>query len=188
MKIIAFIAAILSAATVATLTFTTVPAIQKQAADNSAAIERNATEIEKNAGDIKDVNENVTSVDNSVDGLNTRLETLEGIKLYQHNIVITKGVTDSISVTILNKTNTKINTLTNLYNSLKSFAESKTTALNASGFVTDNSNIFYVWAIASNPNINNTVFVELCDNSERKTKVIDNTYTINDITLVKILL
>lgn len=89
MKIIAFIAAILSAATVATLAFTTVPSIQKQAADNAEKIEQIESAVEN-------------------------IPTEEKI-LYRHDVTISKTA-DSIMVylTIYGYSNEKINTLDKL--------------------------------------------------------------------------
>lgn len=116
LKVLAAVLAVLSAIISISIYTATLPAVQKQAADNAAA-------IEQNAADIKDVDENVTSVDNSVEGLNTRLETLEEKHIYLHEIYFAYNFSSGTYnnqtrtyTTIINDSNTQFN-----FNSLKTY-------------------------------------------------------------------
>lgn len=96
LKVIATVAAIISSFVAITLYTATIPDVQKQAADNAAAITSNETYI-------KTVDDSVENLQDAFDGIDTRVETLEGKKIYviridKDNVYISSTVSANIYI------------------------------------------------------------------------------------------
>jgi hypothetical protein len=116
LKVLASVLAILSAAISITLYSTTIPAVQKQAEDNAAAIETLGGSVSDNAAAIETLGGSVS--DNAA-----AIETLEGKHLYEHTITFYSGPAYSkifnCTFTVITNYNTVLNTYSLILNNLK---------------------------------------------------------------------